>query len=106
MAGWVADNCRALCLLLPWAYQCLAHDLFTYQPYVQPETPLTEWLLVECSAYVRSRGESIRGRPKDELKAVIQEWIAHPAGPPPVLPPRLATLMGRSCCKCFGTAIT
>jgi hypothetical protein len=29
MAGWVADNCRALCLLLPWAYQCLAHGLFT-----------------------------------------------------------------------------
>jgi hypothetical protein len=30
MAGWVVDNCRALCLLLPWAYQCLAEDLFTY----------------------------------------------------------------------------
>jgi hypothetical protein len=29
MAGWVADNCRALCLMLPWAYQCLAQDLFT-----------------------------------------------------------------------------
>jgi hypothetical protein len=56
MAGWVADNCRALCLLLHWAYQCLAHNLFTYRPYVQPETPLTEWLLVECSTYVRSRG--------------------------------------------------
>jgi hypothetical protein len=75
MAGWVADNCWALCLLLPWAYQCLAQDLCTYRPHVQPGTLLTAWRLVECAAYLKSRGEPIGGRPVAELRAVIQEWI-------------------------------
>jgi hypothetical protein len=65
-----------------------------YRPYVQPETPLTEWLLVECSAYVRARGEAIRGRPKNELKAVIREWMDRPAGPPPVLVPPACNVDG------------
>jgi hypothetical protein len=94
MAGWVTDNCRALCLLLPWAYQCLAQDLFTYRPYVQPATPLTAWLLVECAAYLKSRGEPIRGRPVAELRAVIQEWMTRPAGPPPVLVPPACNVDG------------
>jgi hypothetical protein len=57
MAGWVADNCRARCLLMPWAYQCLAQDLFTYQPYVQPATLWTTWRQLECAAYLKSLGE-------------------------------------------------
>jgi hypothetical protein len=88
MAGWVADNCRAMCLLMPWAYQCLAQDLFTYRPYVQPATPLTEWRQVECASYLKSRGEPIGSHTVAQLRAVIQQaWMTRPAGPPPVLVP-------------------
>jgi hypothetical protein len=55
---------------------------------------LTAWLLVECSAYVRSWGKPIKGRLKDEMKVVIQEWMARPAGPPPVLPPPACNVDG------------
>jgi hypothetical protein len=87
MAGWVADNCRALCLLTPWAYQCLAQDLFTYRPYVQPATLWTTWRQVECAAYLKSRGEPRGSRNVAQLKAVIEEWMTRPTGPPPLVVP-------------------
>jgi hypothetical protein len=95
MAGWVTNNCRALCLLMPWAYQCLAQDLFTYRPYVQPATVWTMWCQVECAAYLKSRGEPRGSRNVTQLKAVIEEWMTHPTGPPPLVVPR----MGWLCCR-------
>jgi hypothetical protein len=72
---------------MPWAYQCLAQDLFTYRPYVQPTTLWTTWRQVECAAYLKSPGEPRGGRNVAQLKAVIEEWMTRPTGPPPVVVP-------------------
>jgi hypothetical protein len=79
---------------MAWAYQCLAQDLLTYRPYVQPATLWTTCRQVECATYLKSRGEPRGGRNVAQLKAVIEEWMTCPTGPPPVVVPQACRVDG------------
>ena len=42
---------------------------------------------MECAAYLKARAQPLLGRSIVQLKALIQEWMERPEGPPPVVVP-------------------
>jgi hypothetical protein len=53
--GYISDNYMALCRLSPWLYSPLL-ILPLPEPYVEPTTPVEQWLSRDCRPFLLCRG--------------------------------------------------
>ena len=84
-SGWVSENYIAFYRIMKWYY----HPIRIFgedEPFVEPEVPVSHWILPICKKWLGVRGLSMKGRVK-ELRDKITELKNQPHGSPKILPP-------------------